>query len=365
MMNTSRKNGGFTLMELLVTIVTASIVTLAATTILLLGMRINRQSIDTASRQTTARILLSAVESIATEGEITGVEAEMETWKIIGGDRTLFSYNGKAIYTGDYPIDESASVEPFLDGVIASYVELNGKLLTVSLKTEDGGYITSVYCRTLPDIYKNKHDPDDDDVEDILTPVGGTGNVKRSDAFLKVLASQYWIDTIVNDQEKKLRNTGLIVSDGASTGQYYSQWYLGGTYSNGWNSQTPWCACFISWGLNQVLGDSAPKYANVDTFMNALKNNNGGNWVESLYYDNNAEEPKAGDLIFFDWTINSVQNPEHIGAVLKLDDEDKDGKLDYVYTIEGNSDGRVAVRKYMLNDPRIIGYGVLDWQVTS
>lgn len=34
----------------------------------------------------------------------------------------------------------------------------------------------------------------------------------------------------------------------------------------------------------------------------------------------------------------------------------------FLYTIEGNSGGRVAVQRYDLNDKRIVGYGVLNWK---
>ena len=48
-----------------------------------------------------------------------------------------------------------------------------------------------------------------------------------------------------------------------------------------------------------------------------------------------------------------------LGAVLCV--ADKDGFL-YLYTIEGNSGGRVALNCYPKNDPRIMGYGVLNWK---
>ena len=44
-----------------------------------------------------------------------------------------------------------------------------------------------------------------------------------------------------------------------------------------------------------------------------------------------------------------------IGAVLCVEGN-------FLYTIEGNSGGRVAVQRYDLNDPRIVGYGVLKWK---
>ena len=48
------------------------------------------------------------------------------------------------------------------------------------------------------------------------------------------------------------------------------------------------------------------------------------------------------------------------GTVLDVANEIVDGVTrTYIYTIEGNSSGRVAVRKYKIGDPVIMGYGVL------
>ena len=55
---TFRKNEGFTLIELLMVILTGTIVTLAATTVLLLGFRIFFQSNRLQEQQNTTRILL-------------------------------------------------------------------------------------------------------------------------------------------------------------------------------------------------------------------------------------------------------------------------------------------------------------------
>ena len=62
--------------------------------------------------------------------------------------------------------------------------------------------------------------------------------------------------------------------------------------------------------------------------------------------------PIPGDYIFFDWDGGS--DPAHVGAVLYVENG-------WVYTIEGNSGGRVAVQRYALSDPGIVGYGLLDW----
>ena len=63
--------------------------------------------------------------------------------------------------------------------------------------------------------------------------------------------------------------------------------------------------------------------------------------------------PIPGDYVFFDWDRDS--DPDHVGAVLCVDGNQ-------LYTIEGNSGGRVAVNCYPKNDPRIVGYGVLNWK---
>ena len=63
--------------------------------------------------------------------------------------------------------------------------------------------------------------------------------------------------------------------------------------------------------------------------------------------------PIPGDYVFFDW--DGGTDPDHVGAVLCVEG-------DFLYTIEGNSGGRVALNCYPKNDPRIMGYGVLNWK---
>ena len=64
-------------------------------------------------------------------------------------------------------------------------------------------------------------------------------------------------------------------------------------------------------------------------------------------------KPIPGDYVFFDWDRGT--DPDHVGAVLCVDGNQ-------LYTIEGNSGGKVAVQRYDLNDKRIVGYGVLNWK---
>ena len=67
----------------------------------------------------------------------------------------------------------------------------------------------------------------------------------------------------------------------------------------------------------------------------------------------------VGDYIFFDWeggkpTHSDHDDPDHVGAVLMIQNN-------IIYTIEGNSGGRVAIRSYQKDDPRILGYGIMPW----
>ncbi len=361
-MNKMRENNGFTLVELLVTIAVGSLITLAAVSILLLGLRVNAGSTGTVIRQNTARIVLTTLENLASEGTITKVESGPDHWIVYGADeKVLLSYSDSenAIYIAD-------STEPILDEVIASFVHWNGtnKVLTFSVETESGSYSSAVYCRTAVEAPKVTN-AGDTVISELNNPEGedpnlGTiPNAEARKAFLKALASQY---TLAGGAP----NPGLILNNGLSTGRYYSQWYIGKDDAFGWDGETPWCACFVSWGLYQVRdkvtapGEASNQpnaneghwFASVDYFMNYLKSNNaeGNEWVPAK--DQPKEKIYPGDIIFIDWT--GGDDPAHVGVVLTSD-------ATHVYTLEGNSAGMVAVRKYKIDDPIILAYGVLNW----
>ena len=338
-----RKNDGFTLVELMVTFAVGMVVTLAATTVLLLGLRFNAISSGGAQRQNTTRILMTVMENLASEGTIKGVNSAPGVWQVLGeGDNILLSYEDatRTIYTGG-----KTTKSPLLEDVILSHISLyeNG-IMTVYVETEDGSYTSSIYCRMLAVEEKNDIDTSADVVVDNLVDeekpdytVDGTGSGNEAtarSAFLRKLTSQY---RMANGDP----NPGIIVG-GESNGTYYARWY-----EPSWSTDTPWCACYISWGLYEVMGSNAPKFANVDNFM--------------AYFDDSAwlaggSIPTPGDIVFFDWS--GGDNPAHVGAVLLVNNG-------YIYTIEGNSAGVVALRKYSVNDTRIIGYGVLDWAGTA
>lgn len=356
-MHNIRNNAGYTLLELMITILIGSIITLATTTILLLGLRLNNESTDTVKKQNTARIFLSALEDLATEGKIQDVEVTPESWTIKGENGVIYSYNADtaSIYTG-------VSRIPLLENVIASHIMRDGQLLSFSIEMGDSTYSSSVYCRMLPNV-KNE------EAENLVKEDTITTNISIFDetekqariTFLKKVASQYG-------------SRGYIKSnDGSGMLQYYSQWYIGSENwgsDKKWGQDTPWCACFISWALAQkevangianvntelaeIKGvlDKIPYYSNVEDFVQY--ENNGYQWNPV----GNGYTPIPGDLIVFDWDPEKDNGNDHIGVVLKVDG-------DTIYTIEGNTANMVAVRSYKIDDPDIVGYGVLDWKKNS
>lgn len=340
------RDDGFTLMELLITIVTGALVTLAATTMLLLGLRFNTVSVDAAKSQNTTRILLTVLENLAAEGVIMDVvDTNSGGWEVKGENNTvLLTYvsTEQAIYTG------ATQMTPVMEGVIASHVSRDntGKLLTFFVETVEGSFSASIYCRTVEHSFSADFDLlGNITVDDIAA--GETAQARK--AFLTKLISQY---KMADGQ----MNPGVILDDsGLSTGKYYSEWYIG-SYDNslGWNENTPWCACFVSWAVNEVkeeLNSPVVRAANVDVLFEEFSLYS---WRSSKAYLGNYK-PVPGDLVFFDWIVNDVQDPQHVGVVISESD-------DYIYTIEGNSAGIVAVRKYPIDDKRILGYGILNWK---
>lgn len=352
MMRPDRRDSGFTLVELVVYIAVASVVTMAAITVLLLGLRINKQSTDTVKNQNTTRILLSALEDAATEGVIDEVIFDELDWSIMCEGRAIFSYSYE-----NQTISTSGTV--LMEGILSSTLELDENLLTVSVETEAGIYTSSVYCRMT------------------VSSSGSSGyngeEVQVEASKLQALLNQFNTSDEKSDEEEntaseenaRLKFLSVLVKQYGSKGEikgataspkYFSEWFIGDYAKNpGWNSKTPWCACYVSWGLNQVLRDNAPRYANVDRFKEYFE----GITDEDKTYgyiaaSDAACNPVPGDIVFFDWIINSVSDPQHVGVVLYKTET-------YLYTIEGNSDNMVAIRKYPLDSAYIIGYGVLNW----
>lgn len=334
-----RNNSGFTMVELLVTVAVSSIVLAAAASLMLLGLRVHQTTQKEAGEQQTVRIVLSALEDLSASGKIYRVEPLSDGWQLQGktADGTpgavLLRYNSGKLRSG------TSGDQVLLDNLRGARVDLDGSLVTFTFATAAHSYSTSVFCRTgiegdsvgRAEAQEKLTLPDPTTLTD--------AEKKARFAFLKTLAGQY-------------DSRGDILLENTSPYKYFSEWYIHGYEGHpGWNQHTPWCGCFLSWAADQqkasINGDP-PRFADVDKGMKGFKDSR--MWRERGDANN---MPIPGDYVFFDWDGKS--DPDHVGAVLCVEGN-------FLYTIEGNSGGRVAVQRYPLSDSRIVGYGVLNWK---
>ena len=346
-----KANDGFTLIELLVGILCAAIITGAAMSLLLMGARTNRSLTDANSEQQTARIIMTMVEMLASEGDIGAIETVGDS-NTGNEDWTIFDKSGTVpvlYYSAAADAIRTRDGSNLMTGVTKSNLTLSapedtltGCLLNFSLETSEGNYKSAVFCRTaaieddeLTLNVKSDSVSIDNSKENIVVNPAKTSESRFE--LLKILCGEYG-------------STGKI----KNSGQHYSEWYLYHTtqrgYSGnpGWNEDTPWCGCFLSWAVAQLPNNtlaSVPCFASVD---------NGRNSTDLKYESSTSSySPLPGDFIFFSWD-NDSSTLEHVGAVFATDST-------WVYTIEGNSSGTVALRRYLHDDTSIIGYGILDW----
>lgn len=334
-----RNNSGFTMIELLVTVAVSFIVLSAAATLLLLGLRVHKTTQKEAEEQQTVRIVLSALEELSASGKIYRVEPLSDGWQLQGKDSSgaagavLLRYNSGTLTSG------TSGDQVLLDNLRGAQVDLDGSLVTFTFSTAAHSYSTSVFCRTgIDGDSVGKEDAQEKLDNPTLPTLPSTAEKDARFAFLKKLAGQ------------KDSRGEIIGGNG-----YFSEWYIGNYADHpGWNQYTPWCGCFLSWGADQLktsINGKPPRFADVDEGMADFKNS--GMWRDR------GATPIPGDYVFFDWDgrndPDGGNDPDHVGAVLCVEGN-------FLYTIEGNSGGRVAVHRYALNDQRIVGYGVLDWK---
>lgn len=334
-----RNNSGFTMVELLVTVAVSSIVLAAAASLMLLGLRVHQTTQKEAGEQQTVRIVLSALEDLSASGKIYRVEPLSDGWQLQGKTAggtpgaVLLRYNSGKLRSG------ASGDQVLLDNLRGARVDLDGSLVTFTFATAAHSYSTSVFCRTGIEGDSVGKVEAQEKLDELKKPNLTDAEKKARYAFLKTLADQY-------------DSRGNILKGDTSRYKYFSEWYIDG-YDNhpGWNQYTPWCGCFLSWAADQqkasINGDP-PRFADVDEGMKGFKDKS--QWRERGDTNN---MPIPGDYVFFDWDRGS--DPDHVGAVLCVEGN-------FLYTIEGNSGGRVAVQRYDLNDKRIVGYGVLNWK---
>lgn len=336
-----RNNSGFTMVELLVTVAVSSIVLAAAASLMLLGLRVHQTTQKEAGEQQTVRIVLSALEDLSASGKIYRVEPLSDGWQLQGktadgaAGAVLLRYKSGKLTSG------TSGDQVLLDNLRGAQVILDGSLVTFSFSTAAHRYSTSVFCRTGIEGDSVGKEDAQEKLEELKKPnlpdaadLTDTEKAARF-AFLQKLADQY-------DSRGEIKKTDT----------YFSEWYIGNYADHpGWNQYTPWCGCFLSWGAEQLktsIDGDPPRFANVDTGMEGFQKS--GKWRAP---NDKVNKPIPGDYVFFDW--DGDRDPDHVGAVLCVDGNQ-------LYTIEGNSGGKVAVNCYPKNDPRIMGYGVLNWK---
>lgn len=336
-----RNNSGFTMVELLVTVAVSSIVLAAAASLMLLGLRVHQTTQKEAGEQQTVRIVLSALEDLSASGKIYRVQPLSDGWQLQG--KTADGKSGAVLlrYKSGKLTSGTSGDQVLLDNLRGARVILDDNLVTFTFATAAHSYSTSVFCRTgIEGDSVGKAEAEDILKKTPTLPAAADLTETEKDArfeFLKTLAGQY-------------DSRGEIIGGKG----YFSEWYIGNYADHpGWNQYTPWCACFLSWAADQKkasIDGAPPRFAKVDDGMEKFKDGSYGQWCEP---NDEKNKPIPGDYVFFNWDGDS--DPDHVGAVLCV----KDG---YLYTIEGNSGGRVAVNRYPKNDPRIMGYGVLNWK---
>lgn len=130
---------------------------------------------------------------------------------------------------------------------------------------------------------------------------------------------------------------------GNEGGQPYWSWY-------GFSGRVEWCACFVSWCADQcgyLESGIIPRFSLCSDGVDWFSGN--GQWQGKDY------EPKAGDIIFFDWSNDGQDGgADHVGIVEKCEDG-------VVYTVEGNSGDACRQNSYPVGYYEILGYGTPNY----
>lgn len=115
---------------------------------------------------------------------------------------------------------------------------------------------------------------------------------------------------------------------GNTSGKKYWDYYFDGDepYVNG--GLTPYCACFVSWVMNQAGVKAAGIPAAYCPYI-CRDAKNGGALI-----DKHSAQP--GDIVLFDWDSDGLS--DHVGLV-----ESNEGS--YLQTIEGNTSGGIVTRR--------------------
>lgn len=115
----------------------------------------------------------------------------------------------------------------------------------------------------------------------------------------------------------------------------------------GLGADQPWCAVFVWWVFRQAGASSLihPKTAYTPTLASWF--------MDRGAFDN---QPRVGDLVFFNWPNDGVNRIQHVGIVESIE-------RDAIVTIEGNTsttssgNGGQVMRRRRARNGSIVGYG--------
>jgi hypothetical protein len=125
-------------------------------------------------------------------------------------------------------------------------------------------------------------------------------------------------------------------------GQPYWSYY-------GFSERVNWCACFVHWCMCNTPSASSAWYI---TSNNAYCQTIADYYSDMGQFGNDASLIAAGDLIFFDWTVDG--HTDHIGIIIGTDGTK-------IYTVEGNSGDQVKVKSYDIDSSVIYGFGYMNY----
>lgn len=118
---------------------------------------------------------------------------------------------------------------------------------------------------------------------------------------------------------------GYYAPNDPEPGSKYGRW-LAKKWNEDWlagpSNSIWWCCLFVSWCLNQA-GQSVPGFPTYNTDLA---------WSKAKTLGVNKSTAKAGDIVIFDWNMNTSAT-DHIGFV------EKNLGNGYIQTIEGNTSG--------------------------
>ena len=155
------KNKGFTLVEMMVSVLCAAIVMGVVMTWLLVGIRVEFSAADTMERQQKTRVIISLMESMASSGKVakvqeTGAAALSEGEEAVvgakGTDWALLDDSGKALvrYRAGSGTIVTGSGDVLMDGLDYAGAKFNSakNMLELSLVAEGQEYSSNIFCRT-------------------------------------------------------------------------------------------------------------------------------------------------------------------------------------------------------------------------